>query len=310
MKKYTVVLLFAIAAFCSCQRRPKVIPPSVFAQITKEFIMTEAALSDVRDPRLTTDTIAFYEPILADYGYTIEDMTYSVEEYSKRKSAILTNIIKTAGEEVRAEADRVRELFRFMSDWNKMAVENSIDTVYRNDSLTRYTSLARLDKAVVELDVRPGEYTLWFKPWVDSSDNNFYYMYNTVFLGGDGERIVPNEYNNLTENIYRISKRATERMQKISITVPDTSVKKLRLVFFDKEKSSPKPLKKEVSVSVDSIMVVYQMLPKEASDTLFRKMAGFDLDVIGGMMQAARDTMKVNTPVPFRKESDDDGAPA
>lgn len=99
------VLLLA-ACLCSCGRDGKVIPRNKMARIYAEMFLADAWLMTAPpEAGNKADTMAFYEPIFEEYGYTIEDYWTSVSHYLldpdrfsrivKKSNAMLTAELKT-----------------------------------------------------------------------------------------------------------------------------------------------------------------------------------------------------------------------
>ena len=104
--RHLLAVLLLAACLCSCGREGKVIPRNKMARIYAEMFLADAwLLTAPPDAGNKADTMAFYEPIFEEYGYTIEDYWASVSHYLldpdrfsrivKRSNAMLTAELKS-----------------------------------------------------------------------------------------------------------------------------------------------------------------------------------------------------------------------
>jgi hypothetical protein len=165
-KSLFVVVFAAAAVACS---RYKIIPDDTLAQIFHDAFLTNAY---IENENIDTDTLNFYEPIFEKYGYSIEDVRFTIGNFSKRKSARLGDVVEVA-------IDMLEERGKLLE--KEVAVLDTIDNtaqrlftrVIYTDSLIRIKNLKDSTKRVIIVDdVRPGEYKIRFDYKVDSLDNN------------------------------------------------------------------------------------------------------------------------------------------
>lgn len=78
------ILLAAIFALATSCNKPRVIPDQTLADIFHDSYL---ANSYVDLHGIEVDSLMLYEPIFAKYGYTIEDLHYTINSFSKRKRA-------------------------------------------------------------------------------------------------------------------------------------------------------------------------------------------------------------------------------
>lgn len=158
-------LLLLLAAACA---RHKIIPDRELAEIFHDAFLTNAY---VGDRHVNVDSLRIYEPIFAKYGYTTEDVYYTIGNFSKRKSARLGDVVEQAIDMLEAEGayyDR------------EVAILDTIDQVARRtftrrvfaDSSIYVGSLRDTARLRISLDTQTGEYDIRFKYHVDSLDRN------------------------------------------------------------------------------------------------------------------------------------------
>ena len=92
-----LALLGLLAAACA---RHTIIPDETLAMIFRDAFLSNAYISEERIP---TDSLRIYEPIFARYGYTTDDVHYTIGNFSKRKSARLSDVVERAIDLLEAE---------------------------------------------------------------------------------------------------------------------------------------------------------------------------------------------------------------
>lgn len=90
MKHTFTILLLAIVAFLTACNKPKVIPDKDLGAIFRDAMLVNAYLAINTGTDL--DSLRVYEPIFARYGYTAEDVQYTIHNFSRRKSAHLSDV--------------------------------------------------------------------------------------------------------------------------------------------------------------------------------------------------------------------------
>lgn len=169
MKPFLRTTLFALLALLAgaCARH-KIIPDRELAEIFHDAFLANAYLGN---KGMKLDSLNIYEPIFAGYGYTTDDVQYTIGNFSKRKSARLGDVVEQAIALLEAEGKYYNR---------EVAVLDTIDNVARrhytrivfSDSLIRVRSLRDTARLSFTLPVEPGEYDLRFSYQVDSLDLN------------------------------------------------------------------------------------------------------------------------------------------
>ncbi len=75
-----------------CTQRA-IIPDSELVQIFRDAFVVNAYTSE---QKISLDSLNIYEPIFESYGYTTQDVQYTIGNFSKRKSARLSDIVEGA----------------------------------------------------------------------------------------------------------------------------------------------------------------------------------------------------------------------
>lgn len=90
MKHLISIFTLALALLITACNKPKVIPDSELGKIFRDAMLVNAYLSINNGTK--TDSMRLYEPIFAQYGYTAEDVQYTIHNFSQRKSANLSDV--------------------------------------------------------------------------------------------------------------------------------------------------------------------------------------------------------------------------
>ena len=86
----TLVVMLGLSLMWACNSY-KIIPDRELAQIFHDAMLVNAYISHDAGQSVT-DSINFYEPIFAKYGYTVEDFHYTMDKFSRRKSSRLSDV--------------------------------------------------------------------------------------------------------------------------------------------------------------------------------------------------------------------------
>lgn len=182
MKSLFRFFLFLSCALCggACSHH-KIIPDDRLALIFHDAFLANAYLGN---RNLAQDSLNVYEPIFARYGYTTQDVQYTIGNFSKRKSARLGDIVEQAIDLLEAEGKFYNREVAVLDTINSVALRAARHTV-RNDSLLRVRSLADTAKLSFTFDVGPGEYEVRLRYLVDSLDLNARGLRSQMWLERD-----------------------------------------------------------------------------------------------------------------------------
>ena len=177
-----LALLGLLAAACA---RHTIIPDETLAMIFRDAFLSNAYISEERIP---TDSLRIYEPIFARYGYTTDDVHYTIGNFSKRKSARLSDVVERAIDLLEAEGKVYNRRVAILDTIDNVACRTFTRTVFA-DSLLRVGSLRDTARLTFSIDVEPGEYRITAQYLIDSLDRNRRGVKATVWLEKeDGSR--------------------------------------------------------------------------------------------------------------------------
>ena len=167
VKRLTAVALLLLTAV-ACQK-PKIIPDKTLANIFYDAFLTNAYTTAYVP---VTDSVAVYEPVFARYGYTVEDMKYTIGNFSKRKSARLGDVVELAISRLEEEGLRLNREVAILDTVNARARRAFTRTVHE-DTLVRVFSLRDTARLRFEIDpLQRGDYEVSFGYNIDSLDRN------------------------------------------------------------------------------------------------------------------------------------------
>lgn len=254
MKSFFRMSLLALLLLCAAAcARHKIIPDKKLAQIFHDAFLTNAY---VGNGRINIDSLNIYEPIFARYGYTTEDVYYTIGNFSKRKSARLGDVVELAIEQLEAEGKFYNREVAVLDTIDNVARRTFTRTVYA-DSLIRVRSLRDTARLRIAVDVLPGEYNLRLHYLVDSLDRNEKGLRGVVWL----ERKDSTRANVYTTTLRR---NRTERFTR-RFTV-DSTHRRLRIDFLDFREKPQRP-----SVTVTDLEVEYTPQTRAAVDSLYQQ---------------------------------------
>ena len=252
MKK-TLLLALTLLLFAGSCSRHKIIPDGELAQIFHDAFLTNAYLNS---ERVSTDSLRLYEPIFARYGYTTEDVYYTIGNFSKRKSARLGDVVERAIDMLEEEGKRYSREVAILDTIDHVAQRTFTRTVM-SDSLIRVGTLRDTSLLNFTFDVEPGEYALSLDYEIDSLDRNDRGIKGSMWLERtDGSRA----------NIYTTTLRR-QRSEHLSrrFTV-DTTHRRLHISLLNFNDRPQRP-----SVTVSDLEVEYIPPKKAAVEQLYEK---------------------------------------
>ena len=101
MKRFIYILVSGLLLACSGY---KIIPDEQLALIFHDAFLSNAYM---QHRGMRPDSLNLYEPIFAKYGYTTADVQYTIGNFSKRKSARLSDVVEQAIKLLETEAEHL-----------------------------------------------------------------------------------------------------------------------------------------------------------------------------------------------------------
>ena len=204
MKRF--LRMAASAAFVlllSACARHKIIPDDTLAQIFHDAFLTNAYIGS---EGVKTDSLRIYEPIFARYGYTTDDVHYTIGNFSKRKSARLGDVVERAIEMLEREGKIYNQ---------EVAVLDTIDNVARR-TFTRTVLADSLDR---------NQRGLKGSVWLERRDSSRTNVYTTTLRRNREESFSRRFTTDTTHRRLRIDFLTfNARPERPSVTVTDLKV--------------------------------------------------------------------------------------
>ncbi len=249
LRRVTLSLLLWSAA-CSHQR---IIPDEELAMIFRDAFLTNAYIGSRHMP---TDSLNLYQPIFARYGYTVEDVERTVESFSKRKSARLSDVVERAIALLDDEGGYYEREVAVL-DTIAHVSSRALYRTLRCDTLIRARRLADSTLLRIELDsLRRGDYRITATYYVDSLDRNPGLRGGVWTECADGSR----------RNSYSFLLRRGVEADFTRTFTADTAARKLIVSFAQFPRQ-----RKELSVTVRDLKIEYTLPVDEAIDSFYRQ---------------------------------------
>ena len=253
-----LVIAASIVAAVACARH-KIIPDKTLAAIFHDAFLTNAY---VENRRLSLDSLDIYGPVFEKYGYSVEDVQYTIGNFSKRKNARLGNVVEEAIKQLEEEG-----LFYE----REAAILDSVDNIARRtfrrqvyaDTLIRVSRLRDTDRLKITIgNLLPGEYKIEYDYRVDSLDEALSRRSSFIF-----ERADSSTYGRQQQSIYR-----NNRTEHVSRTMnADTASRRMRINLMEFTKPEPPKKIERFGITVTNLRVVYTPEAPAAIDSLFER---------------------------------------
>ena len=183
MKRFIYILVSGLLLACSGY---KIIPDEQLALIFHDAFLSNAYM---QHRGMRPDSLNLYEPIFAKYGYTTADVQYTIGNFSKRKSARLSDVVEQAIKLLETEAEHLDREVSILDTIDNVARRTFRRTLYA-DSLVRVTRLRDTARLRFVFDsIRPGDYTIAFDYLIDSLDENTQLRASVWFERADDRRV-------------------------------------------------------------------------------------------------------------------------
>lgn len=248
--RYILLTLSACMVLAGCSH-PKTIPDEKLEQIFEEIFLANAYYNTL-DNKVRPDTLDMYRPILQKYGYKVGDLTYTIENYSKRKSVKISDLVESTIRRLEAGEQRYTALVAARDTVEAAARRQFAQTVYYNTAIS-VTSFADTGRLRIEIPVRPGDYDIMYRYILDSLDRNgrarsLYELYNPYWYR-----------TNSTSFGLNTRRRSTHTATMTAEPYDETLV--LKLAGYSPDMNRP-------HVYIDSIRVTYYPPIQAALDSL------------------------------------------
>ena len=263
--KRVVYILLALLTVMGCARR-KEIDDKTLAQIFRDAYLTNAYLGI---NYINIDSIQIYEPILDQYGYTPEDLRYTIGNFSRRKSAQLGRVLKEAEKEIAEYAVDYEKRVVVLDTIKDVAIRSFKRMVYQ-DSLIEVKKRADTSKLKLTIEpLQPGTYSVRYKYTYNKKEKpkrkkSKKRPEDELTLRG---ALYIETFSGSHRNNYSYNLRKEESIRRTLIA--DTSAHKLVLTFA--KPSDARHKIRNIDLKVEDIEILYTPSEEMAIDSLFMK---------------------------------------
>ncbi len=288
MKKIKTIGLAVAAAILLASCGPKKISDREMTDILFDIFLMNGYVTNM-PYKIRTDTVDIYEPLLADYGYTVEDFLYTLNRMAMKKSSRLSELLKNATHRLQAEDRYFTAREKMWASIDSAAIAAYNDTVYRMDDRTlRFDSKDKADSMKFSIPVSPGKYRLTYKYFIDTLDQNTYYNLRYNFrtthdrVAGSGSRV--------------LTKRRPAAIEVQIDSDPNYTTLEINLV--NASNLTHKPY-----VTVDSVYIVYHEPLETLRRRITRRYLGFDSENHLPYEPNEEDSVALRTVPPLRLDT-------
>ena len=279
--KRVLIITLTLLCIVSCARK-KEIDDQTLAKIFSEAYISNAYLGI---NYFNIDSVQIYEPILERYGYTPEDLRYTIGNFSRRKSAQLGRVLKDAEEQIKVFADIYEKEVVILDTIKNVAVRSMQRVVYK-DSLISVKKLA--DTSKLKLVVEPlqsGMYSIRYRYTCEREKFKEKGKSKDLSLRG---AINIETNNGIHKNNYSYNLRDEENIRRTITT--DTASKRL-VITFAKTADQSKKMKKP-NVTVTDLVIEYTPEENLAIDSLFKRY--IDIKIFDDVFFPAKDSLTLS----------------
>lgn len=262
MKHLIAIFSSLFVLFTTGCNQPKTISNDELASIFHDALLTNAY---VGQKNLNVDSLYIYEPILAKYGYTKEDLHYTLENFLKQKSANLSDVITIVNDRLAAETAALRAEVVRLDTVRKVALRHAKRTVFELEKPIKARTAADTSELIIKVPMQgPGEYIITALYSIGKEDEGLSRRFTANFLAGDS--MTYHQYATVMHRIDSADVRTQFSLNRTMAEKYDT----LRLHFNDFA-TRPENRPKRSHITVHSASVLFTPTEEESLEELFRE---------------------------------------
>ncbi len=162
-----IIYLTAIVLFAaSCSKR-QIVPDGDLAKIFRDAFLSNAYV-DNRGIKL--DSLRLYEPIFNKYGYTVDDVQYTIGSFSTRKSARLGDVVERSIAMLESEGKRLDYEIAILDTIDRIVVRRAARIIYSDSLITMHSMRDTSDVRLTFRGLSDGQYKIEFRYLIDTTD--------------------------------------------------------------------------------------------------------------------------------------------
>ncbi|MEE1099503.1 MAG: DUF4296 domain-containing protein [Alistipes sp.] len=253
IKRIISILSIVAALFTVGCKQHTIIPDDELALIFHDVFLTNSYLNTTDAKR---DSLLVYEPIFERYGYTAEDVQYTIGNFSKRKSARLGDVVEQAIDMLEQEGEILDKKVEDLDTLDNVARRSTRSVIFR-DSMIKVTRLRDTAKLRITIDsIKPGDYHLEVQYEIDSLDENKSLRAQAWIVRKNGIR------NGFTST--QLRRKSIEKFERTMLA--DSNSQSIVINFWE---PINKP-RKRPSIKLHSVTVTRTLPTEEALDSLYK----------------------------------------
>ncbi len=254
MRRY-IYIIVAIIALSSCQK-DRIIPDGELAQIFKDAFVVNAIATE---QKIRLDSLNIYEPIFEKYGYTTQDVQYTIGNFSKRKSARLSDVVEGAIALLEKEGVKYDKEVAIL-DTIRAVSQREMSRVLLERELILLEAIKDTTKFNINIeDIKGGKYVVSFDYLIDSLDENIGSYRSIIWFENRGDS---REYQKNTSYLQRNNVNSHSQTVRIS---SDYDYMKISIVDLMGKRRRP-------HVKVRDVKIEFTPLADAAEELMFEKL--------------------------------------
>lgn len=288
MKRIIAYLSAAVLLLTSVGCQPsREIPDEDLIKIFHDAYLANAYIGE---KGIHEDSLFLYEPIFERYGYTVKDMQHTLKTFSKRKSALLSDLMVEVSKQLEQEARIEGRKIVVLDTIDNVAKRRYTRTVYE-DSLIRVKRLRDTNKLRITInDLATGDYTITFDYLIDTLDENRNSRVEVYALAGD-------TLETLRHTMMLSRYRQSSYTRRLSIDSTHTEIH-IDMYYHPQNEESKLP-----DITIRNFKVV-RVLPTSVSvDSLYQKQLNLRLFNYDLMMGFTADTVRIDETIVEQTDS-------
>lgn len=284
MKRFvTIVLVLAVVGLLSCNKKV-VIPDNTLADIFHDAFLTNAY---IENESINLDSLHIYESIFNRYGYTSEDVIYTIGNFSRRKSARLGTVVEQAISRLETESNEFAQQVVILDTIRDVAVRTYTRTLYQD---TLIKARRRADSTRLSIVIEPvtvGNYIISCS--VECEDDLEKYGREASFYFEDE--------NGMKKSTTHTTLRKTSRINRTLVSHNENNRRLVIELGNYKEKRRPR----KQHLDIRNLKVVYKPTDMVAIDSLYEHYLPIKIFADGFLIKKdsvalSADSTRVSTP--------------
>ena len=277
-----LLLLVAMTAMTSC-RDKKIIPDDTLANIFHDAFVVN---SYIGEKHINIDSLQIYESIFQRYGYSVDDVTHTIGNFSRRKSVRLGSIVEKAISTLEKEGKIYEKQVVILDTIRSVAIRTSKRTIY-SDSLIVAKNRADSTKLRIEVSPAPrGEYILLYS--YTCGDDLETYPRSTEFFFTDE--------NGIPRNRISFALREKGSVNRTVVAKDNNHKMVLNIGKYTKtttKDGKPQKLPKSQNLEVRDLRIIHKLTADDAVDSLFTRYV--DIKIFADGFLIKKDSVALST---------------